>query len=124
MQERPTIAVLGGTGDLGSALARRWAATGYRIVIGSRQKEKAELAARELQAAEPAAAVTGEDNLGASRAADVILLAIPYANHAAILGEIKPAVGGKVVVDAVVPLVPPKVSVAQLPAEGSAAQIA
>jgi 8-hydroxy-5-deazaflavin:NADPH oxidoreductase len=124
MQERLTIAVLGGTGDLGSALARRWAAAGYRIVIGSRQKEKAETAAREMQAAEPAAAVTGADNLGAAQAAEVILLAIPYANHAAILGEIKSAVTGKIVVDAVVPLVPPKVSVAQLPAEGSAAQIA
>jgi 8-hydroxy-5-deazaflavin:NADPH oxidoreductase len=124
MQERPKIAVLGGTGDLGSALARRWAGAGYAVIIGSRHKEKAEAAAREMQAEAPAAAVTGEDNLGAAQTADVVVLAIPYANHAAILGEIRSAVAGKIVVDAVVPLVPPKVSVAQLPTEGSAAQIA
>ena len=124
MQERPTIAVLGGTGDLGSALARRWAAAGYPVVLGSRAKERAQAAAREMQSAGAAAAVTGEDNFAAAKAADVVLLAIPYSNHEAILNEIKPAVAGKIVVDAVVPLVPPKVSVAQLPAEGSAAQIA
>jgi hypothetical protein len=124
MQERPTIAVLGGTGDLGSALARRWSAAGYPIVLGSRAKERAQAAARELQSAGAAAAVTGEDNFAAAKAADVVLLAIPYSNHEAILNEIKSAVAGKIVVDAVVPLVPPKVSVAQLPAEGSAAQIA
>ena len=48
----------------------------------------AEAAAREMQAVEPAAAVTGEDNLGAAQVAEVVLLAIPYANHAAILSEI------------------------------------
>jgi NADPH-dependent F420 reductase len=124
MQERPTIALLGGTGELGSALARRWAAAGYSVVLGSRSKERAEAAAREMQAAGSPGAVTGEDNLGAAQAADVVVLAVPYANHEAILNEIKPAVAGKIVVDAVVPLVPPKVSVARLPAEGSAAQIA
>jgi NADPH-dependent F420 reductase len=53
-----------------------------------------------------------------------VVIAVPFSNHDAILGEIRDAVQGKVVIDAAVPLVPPKVSVAQLPAEGSAAQIA
>src|SRR5437660_9742125 len=69
-------------------------------------------------------AVRGEDNRTAAAAADVVVIAVPYANHDAILNEIRPAVAGKIVVDAVVPLVPPKVSVAQLPPEGSAAQSA
>src|SRR5262249_27000683 len=111
MQARPTIAVIGGTGDLGSALAKRWAAAGYPIVLGSRFKEKAQAAAQAMNAS----AVTGEDNRGAAAAADIVVVAVPYASHEAILNEIKPVVAGKIVVDAVVPLVPPKVSVVNLP---------
>lgn len=117
MQKRPTIAVIGGTGDLGSALAKRWAAAGYPIVLGSRSKEKAEAAAREMNGS----AVSGEDNRTAAAKADIVVIAVPYANHEAIVNEIKPAVTGKIVVDTVVPLVPPKVSVVQLPPDGSAA---
>jgi 8-hydroxy-5-deazaflavin:NADPH oxidoreductase len=120
----PTIAVLGGTGDLGSALANRWAVAGYPIVVGSRSKEKAEAAAKEMSAETGSAAISGEDNLGAARAADIVVIAVPHSNHDAILNEIKAAVAGKIIVDAVVPLVPPKVSVVQLPPDGSAAQSA
>jgi 8-hydroxy-5-deazaflavin:NADPH oxidoreductase len=120
LQARPTIAVLGGTGDLGSALARRWAAAGYPIVLGSRSKEKAEAAAREMNA-DHGSTVSGEDNRTAAAKADIVVLAVPYASHDAILNEVKPAVTGKIVVDAVVPLVPPKVSVVKLPPDGSAA---
>jgi NADPH-dependent F420 reductase len=66
-------------------------------------------------------AVSGEDNRTAAAQADIVVIAVPYANHEAILNEIKPAVTGKVVVDAVVPLVPPRVSVVKLPPDGSAA---
>jgi NADPH-dependent F420 reductase len=117
MEHRPTIAIIGGTGDLGTGLAERWAAAGYPVVLGSRTKDKAVAAAQSMGAA----SVTGDDNVGAARAADIVVLAVPYANHEPILNEIKPAVAGKIVVDAVVPLVPPKVSVVQLPADGSAA---
>jgi NADPH-dependent F420 reductase len=117
LQGRPTIAVIGGTGDLGSALAKRWTAAGYPIVLGSRSKEKAEAAAREMKGS----AVSGADNRTAAAKADIVVIAVPYANHEAILNEIKPAVQGKIVVNAVVPLVPPKVSVVKLPPDGSAA---
>jgi len=114
-----SIAVLGGTGDLGSGLARRWLASGYTVIIGSRSAEKAQEFAREL-----GAGARGDTNLGAAQAADIVVLAVPFSNHEPIINEIKPAVQGKIVVDAAVPLVPPKVSTVQLPAEGSAAQIA
>jgi hypothetical protein len=117
---RPTIAIIGGTGDLGSGLASRWAAAGYPVVLGSRVEEKAIAAAQAMGVA----SARGADNFGAASAADIVVIAVPYANHDAILNEIKPAVAGKIVVDAVVPLKPPKVSVVQLPEEGSAATIA
>ena len=123
MQNKPTIAVIGGTGDLGSGLARLWAAAGFPIIVGSRAKERAQAKAQEL-AAQTAGIVRGEDNRGAAQAADVVVLCVPYSNHDATLEEIKPAMDGKILVDAVVPLVPPKVSVVQLPAAGSPAAVA
>ena len=96
MQGRPTIAVIGGTGDLGSALASRWAAAGYPILLGSRSKEKAEAAAREMNA-NHGSAVSGEDNRTAAAKADIVVVAVPYANHDTILNEIKPVVTGKIV---------------------------
>jgi NADPH-dependent F420 reductase len=119
MSAKPVIAILGGTGDLGSGLAKRWIAAGYSIVIGSRSAEKARSFAQEL-----GGGARGEDHVGAAGLADIIVLAVPFASHEATLLEVKNAVQGKIVVDAAVPLVPPKVSVVQLPPEGSAAQIA
>lgn len=124
MQARPILAVIGGTGALGTGLAMRWAAAGYPVVLGSRSREKAEAAAREIKIANGAPPVRGEDNAGAARAGDIVVIAVPYSNHDAILEEISDAVAGKIVVDAVVPLIPPKVSVVRLPENGSAAQAA
>lgn len=123
-QDRPTLAIIGGTGALGSGLAMRWAAAGYRVVIGSRSRERAEAAAREIATGNRAPPVRGESNEGAARAGDIVVIAVPFSSHDATLAEIKDAVAGKIVVDAVVPLVPPKVSLVQLPPQGSAAQIA
>jgi len=121
LQRRPTIAVIGGTGELGSALAKRWAAAGYPIVLGSRSKQKAQATAEKMKSDIGAAALSGEDNRTAAAAAEIVIVAVPYASHDSILDEIKPAVAGRIVVDAVVPLVPPKVSVVKLPPDGSAA---
>ncbi len=118
----PTIAIIGGTGDLGSGLARLWAQAGYPIVIGSRSVEKAEASALELSGV--GATVRGASNVDAAIAADVIVLSVPYSHHDAAVQEIKPYAGGKIVIDAAVPLVPPKVSMVQLPAAGSPAVVA
>jgi 8-hydroxy-5-deazaflavin:NADPH oxidoreductase len=109
---------------LGSALAKRWAAAGYLVVLGSRSKQKAQAAAEKMNADAGVATVTGEDNRAAAATADIVVVAVPYASHESILDEIKPAVAGKIVVDAVVPLVPPKVSSVKLPPDGSAALVA
>lgn len=121
---RPALAIIGGTGALGTGLAMRWAGAGYPVVLGSRSSEKAKAAARDIEPGNGAPPVRGDDNLGAARAGDIVVIAVPFSSHDAILGEIGDAVVGKIVVDAVVPLVPPRVSLVQLPAQGSAAQIA
>ncbi len=120
---KPIIAIIGGTGDLGSGLALLWAAAGYPVVLGSRDRDKAQEAARELSS-QAGAALRGDDNRAAALAADIVVLCVPYANHDMILNDIKPVMAGKLLVDAVVPLVPPKVAVVQIPAAGSPALVA
>ena len=117
----PSVAIIGGTGTLGSGLAKRWAAAGHAVIIGSRTADKAEAAARTLTGKPGAPAARGATNVDAARAAEVIVLAVPWASHAAIVDEIKPYVAGKLVVDTTVPLVPPKVARVQLPPETCAA---
>ncbi len=118
---KPTLAIIGGTGTLGSGLAMRWAAAGYAIVIGSRDAGKAQAAATALVAGGGTSAPRGAANADAAKAADVVVLTDPWSNHAQILDEIKPHVAGKIVLDTTVPLVPPKVARVQLPPETSAA---
>jgi NADPH-dependent F420 reductase len=117
--EKRTIAIVGGTGNLGSALAKCWLAAGHSIVIGSRSAEKAQQLATLL-----GASARGDNNYGAAQAADIVVLTVRFNSLKATISEIKDAVQGKVVIVAVVPLVPPNVSTVQLPPEGSAAQAA
>lgn len=116
----PIIAVVGGTGHLGAALARGWAKAGYPVVIGSREASRAVEAASAL-VTETGGTVTGADNLAAATAADIIAVTVPFSHQRRILEEIRPVVKGKLVVDTTVPLVPPKVARVQLPPEDSAA---
>ncbi len=119
-----TIAVIGGTGDLGTGLARRWAKAGYTLIIGSRAADKAQAAAAELASLATGAKPQGMANADAAKAADVVVLTVPFASQAATLDDIKPHVAGKLVIDTTVPLVPPRVARVQLPPEGCAALLA
>jgi hypothetical protein len=119
----PVIAIVGGTGQLGHAIARRLAQAGDAVVVGSRDAAKAGLAAEALSA-ETGRPVRSGSNIEAAAAADIVVVTVPFAAQRATLEEIAGVVRGKIVVDTTVPLVPPKVMRVQLPAEGSAAMIA
>ena len=119
--ERPVIAVIGGTGTLGSGLAQRLAAAGYAVIIGSRTPQKAVDAAQQLASAASAAPPRGASNEDAASMGDILLVTVPWSSQAEILDAIAPHADGKLVVDTTVPLQPPKVSRVQLPSEGSAA---
>jgi NADPH-dependent F420 reductase len=111
------IAVIGGTGNLGAALARKLAQAGRRVIIGSRAAESAKKAAADL-----GYGLTGLSNQDAAAAAGIVIVTVPFAAQEATLASIQPFIAGKIVVDTTVPLMPPKVMRVQLPAEGSAAQ--
>ena len=121
---RKVIAIIGGTGGLGSALAFRLGRAGYKVLIGSRTESKAQYSANELNNRLGENILSGYVNLQAVKKAEIIILTIPFSNHDMIIEEIKEEVQGKIVVDTTVPLVPPKVSRVQLPLGGSIAKLA
>lgn len=143
--QKRTIAVIGGTGKQGYGLALRWAVAGHDVIVGSRDAARAQEAASEiaervgntapdladqLDAAELArrpargipepGTVTGMDNVAAASAAEIVVLAVPFAAQEASIAPLKDAVAGKLVIDVTAPLVPPKVGTVQLPEGGSA----
>lgn len=120
-KQKETIAILGGTGDLGGGLARRWSRAGYSIIIGSRTLQKGQKAAADLLAEFPDLNVSGMENLDAATAADLVVLTVPFAHQVSTLETVKPGCLGKILIDVTVPLMPPKVGTVQLPEKGSAA---
>ncbi len=120
MSDKETIAILGGTGDLGTGLAIRWSKAGHKIVIGSRTLEKAQNAVAALQEISPETPADAMENLDAAAAGDIVVLTVPAEHQISTLDYVKDNLQGKILIDVTVPLVPPKVGTVQLPPEGSA----
>jgi NADPH-dependent F420 reductase len=101
-----TIAVIGGTGDQGFGLVLRWAQAGEKVIIGSRQQQKGEDAAkkaREILGAN--ASVSGMENAGAAAAADIVVMSVPFAAHVDMIKSVVESIRpDDVFVDVVVPL--------------------
>ncbi len=119
MSKAFSICVIGGTGAEGRGLALRWAHAGHRVMIGSRDENKAKQAAAELNAVLGMERVIGLSSKDGARAADIVVLAVPYAAQLATASDVKNELQGKIVIDVTVPLVPPKVSRVQLPPSDS-----
>ncbi|HWB35503.1 MAG TPA: NADPH-dependent F420 reductase [Rugosimonospora sp.] len=113
-----TVGILGGTGDQGRGLAYRLARGGQRVLVGSRSAERAAAAAAEI-----GLSVTGAANEEVAAAADIVIVAVPWEGHGALLESLRDQLRGKIVVDCVNPLGFDKQGPYALPvAEGSAAQ--
>jgi NADPH-dependent F420 reductase len=99
------VAVIGGTGEEGFGLALRWANAGIEIVIGSRDKSRAEDTAARLSTRVPRAQVQGLENPDAASSSDIIVVTVPFAGQAAIYKSIADHVPEDAfVVDCTVPL--------------------
>ena len=98
------IGFIGGTGPEGKGLAYRFALAGHEIVIGSRNRERAEAAAGEIGERVAKAAVRGVENADAARDGELIVLTVPFAAQADTLPALRDAVDGKIVVSSAVPL--------------------
>jgi 8-hydroxy-5-deazaflavin:NADPH oxidoreductase len=116
-----TVAILGGTGQQGSGLARRLAAAGVHVIVGSRDPDRARATAA---AWSPSVRVEVADNAAAAAAAATVVLAVPFGTIDTLLGDIGSRLRpGAVVLDLTVPLTftGGTVAMAQV-AEGSAAE--
>jgi 8-hydroxy-5-deazaflavin:NADPH oxidoreductase len=98
------VAIVGGTGNLGGALALRLGAPGVKIIIGSRDAEKAKKAVEVLKPNLRAGQIEGMTNQEAVKGADYVVIAVPYEGHAQMVQDVKGQVTGKVIIDTVVPL--------------------
>ncbi|WP_066365994.1 NADPH-dependent F420 reductase [Herbidospora mongoliensis] len=118
--ENVTIAILGGTGDQGNGLARRFALAGHRVLIGSRNADRARSAAEALA---ESGRVEGGANADVAAEADLVVVAVPWDGHKALLTDLRDVLTGKIVVDCVNPLGFDKQGAYALPVEeGSATQ--
>ena len=115
------LAILGGTGKEGAGLAMRWALAGYEVIIGSRSEDKAKTRAAEMNEELGGDWLRGLSNAAAAKAADWIVLSVPYGAHRVTLESVAEWCRGKVVIDLTVPLRPPEIAAVNLPAGGAAA---
>lgn len=115
------IGILGGTGDQGKGLARRFSLAGHTVLIGSRDAGRAEEAARSVAA--PGTNTRGGENAEVATEADIVIVAVPWEGHRALLESLRDELAGKIVIDCVNPLGFDKRGAYALPVEeGSAAQ--
>jgi len=114
-----SLAVIGGTGSEGSAIAARFAKAGVRVLIGSRDAMKAQNTANTINAKFGSNNVEGYSNRDAATKADVVLLSIPYDGMKPILEDLKTAVQGKIVINIASSLDPERKSRAKLNPKGS-----
>ena len=118
--DKETIAILGGTGDLGTGLAIRWSKASYKMIIGSRTLPKAQKAVAALQEISPETPAEAMENGDAAAAGDIVVITVPAKHQTSTLAGVKDALRGKILIDVTVPLEPPRVGTVQLPPEGSA----
>ncbi|GAA3822371.1 NADPH-dependent F420 reductase [Sphaerisporangium flaviroseum] len=115
-----SIGILGGTGDQGKGLARRFAVAGHTVLIGSRSASRAQEAADSLG---PGLPVRGAENPSVASEADIVIVAVPWDGHRSLLESLRSELEGKIVVDCVNPLGFDKQGAFALDVEeGSAAQ--
>ena len=100
MTDKPTIAILGGTGHEGTGLALRWATNGYDVIIGSRKEEKALKVTAELNEILGEELIRGMENGPAAREADINVLTVVATAHQAAVTGLKDDLQGKILVDA------------------------
>ena len=99
------VAVVGGTGAEGSGLALRFAKAGLRVLIGSRNADRAQTTATAISVQAAASEVTGHTNPDAVSKAGIVILTVPLSAQVETLKSIRTSfASGAILVDATVPL--------------------
>ncbi|VVB63339.1 F420-dependent NADP reductase [uncultured archaeon] len=97
------IALVGGTGDIGSGFALRWAER-HEIIIGSRKEDKAQESAAHVREVLRGGNVFGTDNKSAAESSDLVVLCVPHEHRISVTSDLKGSYSGQIVVSPVVPM--------------------
>ena len=101
--DRDPVCVVGGTGALGFGLALRLGRAGVPIIIGSRDEQRAQEAAK--RASDVVPECTGRHNAEAVEGARIVILSVPFRNQSETLTNLKDVLKpDQLLVDATVPL--------------------
>lgn len=101
----PTVlGLLGGTGPHGRGLATRFAAAGHRVLVGSRDRSRAEEVVEGLRPALPRARLAAGDNTEVAERADLVFVTVPHDAQHLLLPPVRAALAGKVVVSCANPM--------------------
>jgi 8-hydroxy-5-deazaflavin:NADPH oxidoreductase len=99
------VAIIGASGALGYALAIRLALAGVPIVMGSREQARAVQTAERASKEVPQGSFLAHDNASAARAAQVVILSVPFRSHSETLTNLRDVLrDGQLVIDTTVPL--------------------
>jgi NADPH-dependent F420 reductase len=99
------VAVIGASGALGFGMAIRLARAGVQIAIGSRDAARAQQTAERAGETIPDGRFSAHDNAGAVRAANTVILSVPFRNQSETLTNLRQALErGQLLIDASVPL--------------------
>ena len=97
--------MIGASGALGFGLSLRLARTGVPIAIGSRDPERARETAARAKQHLPEGEFSAHDNAGAARAAETVILSVPFRNQSETLANLSDGLrAGQLFIDATVPL--------------------
>jgi NADPH-dependent F420 reductase len=101
----PAVSIIGASGALGFGLAVRWGRAGVPVVVGSRDPDRAQEAARRAQEAVPEGTFSGAANAEAAAENEIVVLTVPFRSQSETLTNLKPVLrGGQLLVDTTVPL--------------------
>lgn len=105
MSTKQTIAIIGATGNMGSALAKTLSKGNNRLLLFANNQEKVKTLVDEIKSSNKHADIEGiECPTNASWEADIIVLAVPYSAEKEIAAKIKEVANQKVVISIANPL--------------------
>ena len=105
MQTNQTIAIIGATGNMGSAISKSLAKGNYRLLLSDSDPDKMQALKKEIKKINPSVEAEVLDcSVTASWEADIIIVAVPYGAEKEVAAKIKEVANQKIVISIANPL--------------------
>jgi 8-hydroxy-5-deazaflavin:NADPH oxidoreductase len=105
MQTKQAIAIIGATGNMGSAISKTLSKGNYRLLLGANNQEKLETLVNKIRSSNASAEVEGINcPVDASWEADIIIAAVPFHAEKEVAEKIREVANQKIVISIANPL--------------------